>query len=152
MLPEMTRKQLDKKLEKLRLYANIERPSNGWIRSIREALGMNRQQLADRIDVSAQNIEAIELSEINDTVMLKSLKRLAEAMDCQVVYAVIPNKPLQTMVDEQMTKKAKEIVSYVGHSMALEDQMTNNDELNEQVKQIVDDLKHKKNISIIWKD
>lgn len=149
---EIARRQLDNRLQMIRALINYDQPPNGWLRSVREALGVTRRQLATRLGVTARTIEAIETSEARGTVTLQSLKRLAEGLNCKVHYAIIPDKSLQEMVDEQMLKKARSIVEGLNHTMSLEEQSTDADALLEQIRMIVDDMKRRKNISFIWEE
>ena len=99
------------------------RPSGGWVRAIRTAIGMSARQLAERMGVSQQALSRLEGKEASDAVTLKSLRRAAEAMNCKVVYALVPeNGSLQDLIEEQALKKAKELVEAVDHTMMLEAQ------------------------------
>lgn len=149
---DIARRQLDKKLAPLIKISPIEPPSIGWLRSIRGALGLTLAQLTKRLKVSPQTVQEIERSEEAGTVTLKTLKRSAEAMNCRLFYAIIPNETLQETVETQMMKKATQIVGYVSHSMTLEDQKTDSEEVAIQIQRIINDLKRNKNISLIWED
>ena len=88
-----------------------DRPSDGWIRSIRKSLGMNIRQLAERVNIAPQTASQFEMNELNDSITLKTLRRVAEAMECRLVYAIVPNNgDLEDIVKKQAHKKAKEIV------------------------------------------
>jgi predicted DNA-binding mobile mystery protein A len=73
-------------------------PVRGLIKAIREALGMTTAQLAKRLDVKQPSVVAIEQSEAKGTIELATLRRVAEALDCTLVYALVPNKPLEAAV------------------------------------------------------
>ena len=117
-----------------------KRPSDGWIRAIRKSLGMNVRQLANRIGITQQSTSQLESNEIHDTITLKSLRRVAAAMNCQLVYALIPNEhsSLENIVRRQAFKKAKEIVESVDHSMMLEAQTVG--DTKKKIQQITDEL------------
>ena len=76
-------------------------PVRGWIKAIREALGMTTAQLAKRLGVRQPSVVALEQSEARGTIELATLRRVAEALDCTLVYALIPNKPLEATIREQ---------------------------------------------------
>jgi predicted DNA-binding mobile mystery protein A len=97
-------------------------PVRGWIKAIREALGMSSAQLAKRMGVKQPTLTAIEQSELKGTVQLATLRRVAEAMNCTLVYALIPNEPLETIVQKQARKVARRQLQSVEHSMLLERQ------------------------------
>jgi predicted DNA-binding mobile mystery protein A len=98
------------------------RPSKGWLRAIRDALGMTTAQLARRMNVSQPRIVALEKSEANGSITLQTLQRAAEALGCRVVYALIPEKPLAEVVRERAEIIAARQSSAVEHTMRLEDQ------------------------------
>ncbi len=84
-----------------------ERPSDGWVRAIRKALGMTANQLAKRMRVSQQAVSQLESKEMDGSVTLKKLRETAEAMDCRLVYAFIPNNgSLQNTVKQQAIRPA----------------------------------------------
>lgn len=151
-MKDLIRRQLDQHIDQLRSLDTYDRPSQGWIRAIREALGLTRSQLSRRLGVTKQNIENLENSEEEKAITLKSLEKVSEAMNCRLYYVLIPENSLEATVDQQIVKKAQKIAGYVSHSMALEDQKTKDSELERQIYNIVDELKRKKNISVIWDD
>ena len=88
----LARKHLEKKLSPLRGSQALARPSKGWVKAIRDALGMTAEQLALRIGVTKPRVYEIEKAEISNSITLESLERAAHAMDCQLVYAFIPRE------------------------------------------------------------
>ena len=145
------RRQLDKRLNLLRDSQVITRPPRGWIKAIREALGMTTAQLAQRIGVSQPRVVAIEKAEINASITLGSLERAARAMDCQVVYALVPRKPLDDLVEERAHIVAKKRLQSTRHSMALEAQNVEKSDEDEQLKRLSERL-IKKAGSELWED
>lgn len=119
---------LDPRLEAIRGAAPA-RPPKGWIRAIRDALGMTARQLGARLGVSQPRIAALEKAEVDETATLGSLRRAAEALNCRLVYAIVPDEPLATMIRRQAALKADEQLRRVSHTMRLENQgLTPNDE------------------------
>lgn len=149
-MKDLIRRQLDQHINQLRSLDTYDRPSRGWIRSIREALGLTRSQLSQRLRVTPQNIENLEKAEEERNITLKSLEKVSEAMNCRLYYVLIPENSLENTVNQQILKKAQQIIGYVSHSMALEDQKTKDAELKRQISNLVDELKRKNNISVIW--
>lgn len=98
------------------------RPSVGWIQSIRTALGMTTRQLAARLGVTQSTLAELEKSEAADKITLQSLRRVAEAMDCDLQYVLVPRISLKKRVEHQAEVIARQQVSRVLHSMRLEDQ------------------------------
>jgi predicted DNA-binding mobile mystery protein A len=116
------RRHLDARLATLGPAARFDVPRLGWVRALREALGMSAAELGSRLGVSAQSVLALESSEVNDTARLATLRRAAEAMDCTLVYAMIPTRSLQAAVEEQAEQVVDGLARSVQHSMALEGQ------------------------------
>ena len=125
MLPKyklIARQQLDKTLSG---YAGIKQnasPVKGWIRAIREALGMSGTQLAGRLNVSQPRIPRLEQDEVSGVVSLKTMRQAAEAMDCVFVYALVPRTTLEETVRAQARKVAEARMQRVSHTMLLEAQ------------------------------
>jgi predicted DNA-binding mobile mystery protein A len=119
---EKARDSLDRRLAALRPVDRFDRPSRGWVRAIRDALGMSTTQLARRLGVDQSNVVRLEQSEMNDTVRLGTLRRAAEALDCTLVYALVPNSSLAEAVAAQTRKVAAAELASVEHTMLLEAQ------------------------------
>jgi predicted DNA-binding mobile mystery protein A len=139
MKPEIrdrARRRLDQKLDLIRPTERFAQPPKGWIRAIRDALGMSLRQLGDRLGMAAPSVHNIEESEANGTIQLKTLRRVAEALDCVVVYALVPKATLTDMVDRRAREIALNALGRVSHSMALEDQQVDRD-LEARVKRYI---------------
>lgn len=100
------------------------RPSAGWLRAVREALGMSTSQLAQRLNMTAQGVSDLERSEADEGIRLSSLRKVADGLDCDVVYALVPRHPegLRGLVADQAQRAARAELAPVRHSMALEAQ------------------------------
>jgi predicted DNA-binding mobile mystery protein A len=144
------RKHLDKRLNILR-NASFAQPSRGWVKAIREALGMTTRQLARRIGVGQSRAVDIEKAEVTGSLTLDSLKRAARALECELVYALVPRKPLEEMVEERATALAKNIVKTTRHTMALENQSVNEEDEREQVRRHAKQIAEKSG-SRLWED
>jgi predicted DNA-binding mobile mystery protein A len=145
----LARKHLDKKLSPLRDSKALLRPPKGWVKALRESLGMTGEQLARRIGVTKPRVYEIERAELNGSITLDSLERAAQAMDCQLVYALIPRQPLQTMVEQRALLEAKKRMRTAAHTMTLEDQAVEETELREQIEALAKELLDQKG-SILW--
>src|SRR5947209_1465370 len=103
------------------------RPQQGWLRAIREALGMSVAQVAQRMGVTRGRILEFEKAEADDRITLGSLKRVAEAMNCEVIYSIVPKSGTFTELAEQRAREeASKRVLSVEHNMALENQAAGN--------------------------
>jgi len=118
----LIRKQLDQRLQTFTALKDTPPPMRGWVRAVRDALGMTGEQLARRIGVQKQRIAALEKGEVAGTVTFNSMKKAAEAMDCVFVYALVPRDSLQAVVERQARKYAEKIQADIQHSMLLEQQ------------------------------
>jgi predicted DNA-binding mobile mystery protein A len=116
------RRNLDRRLAALGPESRYAAPRAGWLRAIREALGMSASVLGRRLGVSAQAVRAMETSELEGRVRLDTLRRAADAMECVVVYALIPKASLESLVQRQAALVAEVQLTATVHSMALEDQ------------------------------
>lgn len=74
-------------LESLR---GLERPAIGWLRTVREASGISAGELGRRLGVSRQLPLQFERAEAADTITLKSLRAVAAALGCELVYVLAP--------------------------------------------------------------
>ena len=135
---------LDKKTSELKSVNNIVPRGSGWINTVREAIGMTASQLAVRLGVTQPRITKMESNE--DNLKLSTMKKAAEAMNCEFVYYFKPKTTFQNLVEEQAQKKAAEVLKTVNVNMALEDQEISTDEA---VKDFADDLINTK-IKQIW--
>jgi len=145
------RRELYKRLNILSISEAFVRPPHGWIKAIREALGMTTAQLAKRIGVSQPRVVAIEKAETQGSITLDSLERAARAMDCRVVYALIPKKPLNELVKERAQIVAEKRLQSTRHSMALEAQSVSKSDEKEQLKRLSERLIRKAG-SGLWED
>ena len=145
------RRQLDKRLNLLRKKELFARPPRGWIKAIRESLGMTTRQFARRIGIVQSRAVDIEKAEVKGSITLDSLERAARALDCELVYVLVPRNPLQTMVEERANRVAKRRLKQAAHSMALEDQSVTEEDTEEQVKELARQLAQKSG-SALWED
>lgn len=118
--------------------AQSQAPPRSWIQTIREALGMSAAQLGRRLQVTRQTVSAIERGEARKTVSLATMQRVAAAMDCELVYALVPLRSLAEMRRLQARKKAERTLSRVAHSMRLEAQDLRAEEYEYQVAELAE--------------
>jgi predicted DNA-binding mobile mystery protein A len=116
------RRKLDDRFARLRPLAHEPTPHLGWIRAIRDALGMSSADLAARMGVIQQNIFDLERSEAHDTIKLATLRRTADALDCDLVYALVPRRTLAESVQTRARLQAAAHIAMVAHHSRLEDQ------------------------------
>jgi predicted DNA-binding mobile mystery protein A len=116
------RRELSRKFAAANLTPIRAMPQKGWIRAVRGALGMTQTDLAKRLNITRVAVDKLERAEVNGGITIGKLSQIAEAMDCSLVYALIPNSSL----DETVLKQARSIatlnVDYTSRTMALEAQ------------------------------
>ena len=134
------RKNLDNKLNLLRNSEIFSRPSRGWIKAIREALGMTTAQLGERMGVSQPRAVIVEKAEPRGSITLESLERAAQALGCRLVYALVPDEPLEAQVEARARKLAESHLHSVSHSMALEDQSVQDEDGQAQLERLTEKL------------
>lgn len=130
------RRYLDARLDRLRPVATERRPHRGWIRAIRDALGMSAGDLAARMGVGQSTVVDIEKSEVAGTIKLDTLQRAADALDCDVAYLLVPRKSLEDAVLAQARRKAAAHLNTVAHHGRLEDQTVDDDATREQLEEL----------------
>lgn len=114
--------QLDQRLEGIRGASIPPAPVSGWIKAIRTALGMTATSLAKRLNMTTEGIRQIEKAEAEERVTLATLKKVAEALNCDVRYVLVPRTPLTQMLNDRARELASRELSPVAHHMSLEDQ------------------------------
>src|ERR1700682_663305 len=136
-LAAQSRSQLDERFRELGPAKRYTLPVRGWIKALREALGMSTAQLAKRLGIRQPSLVALEQSEAKGTIELATLRRVAEALDCTLVYALVPNKPLEQTVRERARLFARRRFEPIAHSMALEDQKVQRKETEALIDEVV---------------
>lgn len=131
---QRARQRLDERLLPLKPEDRFRPPPKGWIRAVRDAVGMSGVQLALRLGVRPQTVDAMEKSEASGTIKLKTLQRAAEALDCTLVYALVPRSSLQHTVESRARKMALRDLRRVAHTMELEAQGTGDAHLEARIE------------------
>lgn len=143
------RSRLDDRLAQAKPISRFAPPPKGWLRAIRDALGMSGAQLGAKLGVSRQNIEQTEKSEVSGTIQLATLRKYAEALDATLVYALVPNSSLDAMVKQRAREIAIKALMRVSHTMRLEDQKTNQSDLEARID---DYIRHELSDRDLWSE
>ncbi len=138
-LSKPKRRILDQKLSQYSKI-NFAVPKNGWIKAVREALGMTTAQLGERMKIAASNVTILENREITKTTSLETMERAAKAMSCKFVYALVPDSSLEEVVRTQAKKSAKSLIQEIHHHMKLEKQKVNSEVEKEQVDDLAEEI------------
>jgi predicted DNA-binding mobile mystery protein A len=145
------RRQLDKRLGLIQNVDAFVRPPRGWLKAIREALGMTTAQLGRRLGVVQSRVIAIEQAEAKGTITLNSLEKAAQALDCRLVYALVPKQSLEDTVERRASNVAKKRLKSASHTMALEAQGVDDADESEQLKRLIHRLIEKGG-SKLWEE
>lgn len=134
--------QLDELLQAYRSTSPAQRPSKGWARAVRGALGMSAQQLARRVGVSRATIATLERSEARGTITLASLEKLARGLGCRVAYALVPGDggALADVRHGRARELARKQLTRVSHTMKLEAQGLAPERERRQLERLADEL------------
>lgn len=127
------RRALDRRAVHLHALADAAAvPHGGWVRAVRQALGMSAADLGRRVGVSENSVHSLERNEVARSVRLDTLTRAADAMDCVLVYALVPRRSLEDVVVERARDVAAHQMHRVGHTMSLEEQAVSDEVMREQ--------------------
>ena len=138
---QRARQRIDERLTGLETEDRFSPPPKGWIRAIRDALGMSGVQLAARLKVRPQTVEALEKSESSGSIQLSTLRRAAEALDCTLVYALIPHSSLEEAVKTRARMIAERELRRVAHTMKLEAQETGDAGKEQRIEEYIRSIK-----------
>ena len=133
----LARKQLERRIAPLR-EAKVTAPPRGWIKAIREALGMTARQLAARMGAAPSRIPVIEKAEVTGATTIKTLREAAEAMNCTFVYAFVPTKPLDEILRERAVQKTRQDLARLDHTMRLENQALLKSDLDDEQRRMIE--------------
>lgn len=142
-------RQLDHTFDRLSPLRSVDRPRKGWLKVIREALGMTVEQAAERLEVTKSMVSKYERAELDETITLATLRRVASALDAELMYTVLPRKSIEELRRERALTAARRRVQSVHQSMALEDQAVSAEERERQIAELADELL-KERPRIIW--
>jgi predicted DNA-binding mobile mystery protein A len=134
--------QMDSKLLPLKQLLNVVRPEKGWIKTLREALGMSSYELAKRSGLTQPRISNIESAEVDGDLKISTLKKMAESMGLVFVYGFVPPESLSALVEEQAQKVALEKINKVNHTMVLENQQVSTDERKKVLNDLIEKTLH----------
>ncbi len=140
----MARKQLDETLTRLGPLKKVIPPPKGWIRAIRETLGMTGGQLAQRLQTNKQRVSRIEQDEVLGKLTLTTLRSVADSLDCILVYGLVPKHSLEQTLHDRASLLAQNRLTRSHHVMRLEKEAVSHEEqskiLENRVKDLVEEM------------
>lgn len=128
--------QLDRKLKRFKDAVQVSKPEIGWLKTIRTSLGMSLQQVADKLSITKQSVQEIEIREKDGTITINSLKETADALDMRLIYGLVPKDgTLDDLIDRKARELALRIVARTSNTMKLEDQENSKERLQKAVEE-----------------
>lgn len=135
--------QLERKLDGFTSAKKVPKPPTGWLKAVRVSLGMSLQQLADKLSITKQSVQEIEIREKEGNITLKSLRESANALDMQLVYGLVPKDgTIENLIDRKARELATRIVSRTSNTMKLEDQENTKQRLKNAIEERTAVIKH----------
>lgn len=128
--------QLNTKMLSFAGVYKVTIPPTGWVKAIRTALGMNLEQLGNRLHITKQGIRDLENREKEGSITLKSLREAANALDMHLVYGFVPKDgSIDALIDRKAKELAIKIVKRTSNTMKLEDQENTKKRLEQAIKE-----------------
>ncbi len=143
---KVAQEKLSQKLENMSFY---ERPTVGWVKAIREALGMTTYQLGKRLGIAQSSVVDLEKREKTKSITLRSLEEAARALNCRLHYVLVPEKPFNKIIEERAEKIARKRLQEISSSMDLEDQSVSKSDMEKHLKKKIEQILNEKR-SQIW--
>ena len=139
-MKKLVQVQIEKKLNNIKMFSESAKGVSSWIRYIRSAYGMSIRQLAKRVELSKTAVHRLEKNEATGAIKLSSLYKIAENLNCELVYALVPRTSLSEVLREQALKKAYAVLKVSHREMEMEDQAVNQNELKVQAEILAENL------------
>jgi predicted DNA-binding mobile mystery protein A len=115
-------------------------PSEGWLRTVRKALGMSGAQLGRKLDVTRGAVSINEKAELSGGITIKTMQQMAESMGCRFVYAVVPETDVEDILIKRARLKAMKRVRKASVHMALENQLVAEGKLVAEVERLAQEM------------
>ena len=141
-MDEIAVKQIERRIKNIRAALKDAKVRPGWIKYMRQALGMTLKKLSERTSVSVASVAQAERSEAKGKVTIATLKKMAEGMDCEFIYAFVPRKTIKETLKARALQKAKQLLAQADTHMTLENQKVEQD-LNERIEMLAKTLLNK---------
>lgn len=124
---------------KMLAFASLQKvvpPPTGWIKALRNAIGMSMLQLGNRLSITKQSVQDMESREKDGSISIKALREAARALDMQLVYGFVPNDgSLEALIDRKAKELATQIVMRTNNSMKLEDQENSKQRIEKAIQE-----------------
>lgn len=134
--------QLERKMDFLSGFSSSSIPPTGWIKTIRMALGISAQQLANKLNVTRQGVLDMEKREAEGAITIKSLKEIAINLDMELVYGFVPKSgSLEFYIETKARELAEKIVKRTSNTMKLEDQENSSQRIQKAIEERTEEFR-----------
>ena len=137
---KVVREQLDKKLDSLKAFASSGVPKQGWIKTVREALGLSARQLGEKAGIDQSRISRLENAEKDGSLKLSSLQKIAKGLNMRFVYGFVSEDTLEEMVRAQAKKIALKRLKRLNNTMRLEKQGLSSEEQKKALEDMIEQI------------
>lgn len=137
---KVIREQVDRKLVFLKEFSSSGMPQQGWIKTIREALGLTTSQLGKKARLHQTRISRLENAEKDGDLKLSSLQKIAKALNMKFVYGFVPEDTLEAMVRAQARRLALKRIETLDNTMRLEKQSLSKDEREKALEDMAEKI------------
>jgi len=128
--------QLNSKMQAFTSLQKVAMPPTGWVKAIRNAIGMSMLQLGNRLSITKQSVQDIERREKDGSITIKALKETARALDMQLIYGFVPNDgSLEALIDRKAKELATHIVQRTSNTMKLEEQENSKQRIEKAIEE-----------------
>ena len=128
--------QLNSKMLAFASLQKVAPPPTGWIKAIRNAIGMSMLQLGNRLSITKQSVQDMESRERDGSISIKALREAARALDMQLIYGFVPNDgSLEALIDRKAKELATQIVLRTSDTMKLEDQENTKQQIEKAIQE-----------------
>lgn len=137
---KVIREQLDKKIGFLKSFSSSGIPEQGWIKTLREALGLSASQLGKKVGIDQSRISRLENAEKDGSLKLASLQKIAQGLNMKFVYGFVPEDTLEEMVRTQAKRIALKRMKRLSNTMSLEEQGLSVDEQTKALEDMIEKI------------
>lgn len=142
--------QLSEKMEALSVLKAVSIAPNGWVKTIRNAIGMSMEQLGKKLSITKQAIKDIENREKEGSITIRSMQEIGRALDMKFVYGFVPDAiSLEAIIEKRSIEIATKIVERTSNTMKLEDQANSKDRIEKAIKERAAEIINK-TPKILW--
>ncbi len=128
--------QLNSKMLSFTEVQKITPPPIGWIKAVRNAIGMSLLQLGNRLSITKQSVQDMERREKDGSITIKSLREVASALDMNLIYGFVPKDgSLDALIERKAKNLATQIVLRTNNSMKLEDQENSKQRIEKAIQE-----------------